>query len=182
MGNGASQRMTSSTTACGCGADDAGCAARHSLSCPVGRCPMGITRCVADNKPGTPSAVAVKNGSRPRLCAKIPLVCQIPVRFVAGLGAEWSASGVRQKPACGATALGKFCGHPPSLPGIGRRRAVFCCWRESRHELAGSRLTQTADPAVGLPTRTRMEGSPPVGWWPTVGVYAHCIPISGRAF
>ncbi len=37
--------------------------------------------------------------------------------------------------------------------------------------------TQTADPAVGLLRRTRLEGSSAVGWWPTVGF----VPAASRS-
>jgi hypothetical protein len=160
--------MTSSKIAFGYGAGCVGCAARRSPSCQVGRRRMGITLCAADNKPGTRSAPTAPDGSRPRLSARIPRECPIPARYVDGPVADWSVSGVAQRLGS-ADSRGRFCRRPPSLPGIGRQPVVFCSWRQTPHELAGSGLTQTANLAVGLLTRTRVEASPTVGRWPAAG-------------
>ena len=43
-----------------------------------------------------------------------------------------------------------FCSHPPSLPGILARFAIFCRWRQRVRDPPGSRRAKTPDFAAGL--------------------------------
>ena len=82
----------------------------------------------AESPPATPS-------SKPHLTARNRPACRMPLPCAAGRNGDYSACGAGSRPEPKA---GTFCEHPPSLPGISARSAVFCPSRQEVHESAGS--------------------------------------------
>ena len=56
--------------------------------------------------------------------------------------------------------MSAFCGHPPSLPGIWARSAVFCRSRQEVRESSSSRRVETADSAAGLSAGSSIGSRP----------------------
>jgi hypothetical protein len=131
---------------------------RPSRSCPIGSLRPGTTPCVADNRPASGSPPATPP-SKPRPTAKIRPVCPIPLPCADGHNGDCSACAAGSRSEPGASA---FCEHPPSLPGIWARSAVFCPSRQEVRESNGSRRTETADSAAGVSASSRLATGPAI--------------------
>ena len=81
------------------------------------------TACIADSRlvSGSPPAILP---SKPRRTAKIRRACPIHPPCADGRSVDCSACGAGSRPEPSKSST--FCGHPPSLPGIWARSAVFC--------------------------------------------------------
>ena len=141
----ASATMTS-TNASGCGADSVNRAGRLSRFCPIGWLQPGTTAFTAGSSlaSGSPPAILPSKLHR---TARIQRACPIPPPCAGGLNGDSSAcgAGLRLEPS-----VRSFYEHPPSLPGISARSAVFCQSRQEVRESSNARRIETADSVDGL--------------------------------
>jgi hypothetical protein len=125
---GASRRTTHDATGSGFAAGDALPAGRRLRFCPSGRLVTATTASIAGSRPGTKYApTSTSDGNGQHLTAKIPPVCRMLAPCVDGPAPDWLVSGTAQRSACADSSPGSVFRRLPSLPGIGRPPAVFCC-------------------------------------------------------
>ena len=91
----------------------------------------------------------------------MPIACPIQPLCGAGPCADCSAySAVGRLSGSSCLVEQAFFARPPSLPGIGRRPAVLCFWRQTHHDVAGRGCHQATDSPVGLPGNSALETCP----------------------
>jgi hypothetical protein len=123
---------------------------------------MVITAFVAGNKHGSRRAnPEVGNNRFPK--SEIQTDYRTRPQWGAGAGG-FSSWRFFCQISCGRERDGRLHVHPPSSPGIGARSAVLCPWRRTVRESKGTRRTETADSAVGLPACPRLASSPEHPW------------------
>ena len=103
--------------------------------------------CVADSRPVSGSPPAIPS-SKPRRTAKIR--SRLPDPSTVRRWAQRRLLSVWCWVKAGRRPTRTFCGHPPSLPGISARSAVFCRSRQEVRESSSSRRVETADSVAGL--------------------------------
>ena len=146
----------SSTSASGCGAESVTRAGRPSPSCPIGWRRPGTTACTVGNSPAIGSP-PVSLPSKQHPTAKIRHACPIHPSCADGHNGDCSACGFGSGPELKAST---FCGHPPSLPGIWARSAVFCRSRQEVREPTSSRPVEARDSSAGISAGSGLAAGP----------------------
>src|ERR1700682_5199872 len=68
-----------------------------------------------------------------------------------------------------------LCGHPPSLPGICARSAVFCGSRQEVRESPSSRRVEAADSSAGLSAGSGLAPGPTTQPWSMDGIVSAAL-------
>ena len=159
MGGGSSRHTMSSTLRFGFAGVCVVRAKRLSRCCPIGRHRRGSTASTAGNKPGSCGAHPAVAGNDRFQMSPMPRGRQTHPPCDAGPDA-CSTWGLCWQPSSGRLPAGAPRSLPPSLPGTGRRSAVFCLSRQEVREPPGSRRVKTADFAAGLSTGSGLAAEP----------------------
>src|ERR1035438_2501359 len=146
MDGGFAWPTTTDTNAFGHGAESVIHVGRRLRSCPIGWRQLATTAFPAGSRPVNTSPPVILP-SKPHRTAKTRRTCPINLPCADGRIGDSSAcgAGLRLEPSARS-----FYEHPPSLPGISARSAVFCQSRQEVRESSNARRIETADSVDGL--------------------------------